>query len=608
MGVTRINVAGWKQCPWFQKGANVASALEHLYPNTYSVNILEFANRDAFRAWLPTKHAEIPSSSNHSSSPYVFTDDNTFLGGFEDLKSLAKKGMPASAAKATPMLRGAAGATADSGAAPLADVVDSNIPSEYDYDLIVIGGGSGGLSCSKQAANFGAKVAVLDFVKPSPQGTQWGLGGTCVNVGCIPKKLMHQTALLGDELADAKSLGWAVDGKGATHTWEKMVESVQNHIMSLNFGYRVQLRQEKVDYINALGTFVDPHTIQCVDKAGKETLLTARRVVLAVGGRPAQLSCPGAELAITSDDLFSKSDSPGKTLVVGASYVALECAGFLHGVKMDVTVMVRSIVLRGFDQQIAENIKAYMAKEGVKFINGKVPVKLEKVEGGRTRVFWGEGPDEHDDYDTVLVAIGRHADTGGLGLDKAGVVTESNGKIQAQAEQTNIAHIYAIGDMLYGREELTPVAIQAGHLLASRLYDNQTQQMDYEKVCTTVFTPLEYGCVGLSEEDAQEKYANVDVYHTNFTPLEWFPCEHRSDNDCYAKAIVDLDDDQRVLGLHFLGPHAGEVIQGFGVGMRMGMTYKDLNDTVGIHPTCAEELTTLKVTKSSGGSAMKSGC
>lgn len=608
MGVTRINVAGWKQCPWFQKGANVASALEHLYPNTYSVNILEFANRDAFRAWLPTKHAEIPSSSNHSSSPYVFTDDNTFLGGFEDLKSLAKKGMPASAAKATPMLRGAAGATADSGAAPLADVVDSNIPSEYDYDLIVIGGGSGGLSCSKQAAKFGAKVAVLDFVKPSPQGTQWGLGGTCVNVGCIPKKLMHQTALLGDELADAKSLGWAVDGKGATHTWEKMVESVQNHIMSLNFGYRVQLRQEKVDYINALGTFVDPHTIQCVDKAGKETLLTARRVVLAVGGRPAQLSCPGAELAITSDDLFSKSDSPGKTLVVGASYVALECAGFLHGVKMDVTVMVRSIVLRGFDQQIAENIKAYMAKEGVKFINGKVPVKLEKVEGGRTRVFWGEGPDEHDDYDTVLVAIGRHADTGGLGLDKAGVVTESNGKIKAQAEQTNIAHIYAIGDMLYGREELTPVAIQAGHLLASRLYDNQTQQMDYEKVCTTVFTPLEYGCVGLSEEDAQEKYANVDVYHTNFTPLEWFPCEHRSDNDCYAKAIVDLDDDQRVLGLHFLGPHAGEVIQGFGVGMRMGMTYKDLNDTVGIHPTCAEELTTLKVTKSSGGSAMKSGC
>ncbi|CAG2121752.1 unnamed protein product, partial [Medioppia subpectinata] len=201
---------------------------------------------------------------------------------------------------------------------------------DYDYDLIVIGGGSGGLAASKEAVKYNKKVAVLDFVVPTPLGTAWGLGGTCVNVGCIPKKLMHTAALIGQTLKDAPHYGWNIPGE-ITHDWNRMKDEVQNYVKSINFGYRVQLRENKVDYINAFGCFVDSHTIKCVDKKAKETTLTADKFIIAVGERPRYpTDCPGVkEFAITSDDLFSLPYCPGKTLVIGASYVALECAGFL---------------------------------------------------------------------------------------------------------------------------------------------------------------------------------------------------------------------------------------------------------------------------------------
>jgi len=458
-------------------------------------------------------------------------------------------------------------------------------------------------------AELGAKVAVLDFVKPSPAGTKWGLGGTCVNVGCIPKKLMHTAALLGESMHDAKSFGWKVDAGSVAHDWASMVGSVQDHIHKLNFGYRVQLREKKVKYLNKLGTFVGPHEIDCVGKDGKSTKLTARRFVVAVGGRPRPLSCPGAELAISSDDLFSLKTSPGKSLVVGASYVALECAGFLAGLKLDTTVMVRSILLRGFDRDMADRIGKYMETHGTKFIRGVVPEKLEKTADGRIQVSWAGG--KSDVFDTVFCAIGRDADTRGLGLDKAGVTIEKNGKIVAVDEQVKSGppHMYAIGDVLQGMPELTPVAIQAGRLLANRLFGTSKEAMDYDKICTTVFTPLEYGCCGISEDDATAKLgANLEVYHTSYTPLEWQLPEERAENSCYCKVLCDKSDSDRIVGLHLLGPNAGEITQGFGVAMKMGMTFDDLKNTVGIHPTTAEELTTLSVTKSSGESTDKGGC
>eukprot|EP01090_Pellita_catalonica_P014947 TRINITY_DN391_c0_g1_i3.p1 TRINITY_DN391_c0_g1~~TRINITY_DN391_c0_g1_i3.p1 ORF type:complete len:278 (+),score=57.01 TRINITY_DN391_c0_g1_i3:39-836(+) len=234
---------------------------------------------------------------------------------------------------------------------------------KYDYDFVVIGGGSGGLSAAKNAARLNAKVALFDFVRPTPIGTTWGLGGTCVNVGCIPKKLFHQAALLGDNVEDAKKYGWDVEKKG--HNWSKLIDGILDHISSLNWGYRAQLTSDKVKYYNARARFVEPHKLECTDRAGDKFFVTGEKFLIAVGGRPSYpRNTPGAEKCITSDDLFSMEKAPGKTLVVGASYVALECAGFLAGLGYDTTVMVRSIFLRGFDQQIAEQIGKYMGEHG----------------------------------------------------------------------------------------------------------------------------------------------------------------------------------------------------------------------------------------------------
>ncbi|XP_031574557.1 uncharacterized protein LOC116308308 isoform X1 [Actinia tenebrosa] len=226
----------------------------------------------------------------------------------------------------------------------------------YDYDLVVIGGGSGGLACSKEAASFGKKVAVLDYVTPSPQGTTWGLGGTCVNVGCIPKKLMHHASLLREAIRDAKKYGWETPDN-INFNWETLVTGVQNHVKSLNWGHRVKLNDKKIKYLPALGSLLDSHTIKAVSKSGKEEIVTAENIVIAVGGRPRFPSdVPGAlEHFISSDDLFSLKKEPGKTLVIGASYVALECAGFLAGLGYDSSVMMRSIPLRGFDQNYRRN-------------------------------------------------------------------------------------------------------------------------------------------------------------------------------------------------------------------------------------------------------------
>uniref|UniRef100_A0A673MAD4 Thioredoxin reductase 1, cytoplasmic-like n=1 Tax=Sinocyclocheilus rhinocerous TaxID=307959 RepID=A0A673MAD4_9TELE len=354
----------------------------------------------------------------------------------------------------------------------------------YDYDLIVIGGGSGGLACSKEAAALGKKVMVLDYVVPTPKGTTWGLGGTCVNVGCIPKKLMHQTALLGTAMEDARKFGWEFSDQ-VTHNWETMRTAVNNYIGSLNWGYRVSLRDKNVNYVNAYAEFVEPHKI--------------------------------------------------KASVISNAAVSLQ----------------------------------------------------------------------------VLIAVGRDACTGKIGLDKAGVkVNAKNGKIPVNdEEQTSVPHIYAIGDILEGKWELTPVAIQAGKLLARRLFAGASLKCDYVNVPTTVFTPMEYGSCGYPEEKAVEIYGqqNLEIYHSLFWPLE-FTVAGRDNNRCYAKIICNKLDNERVIGFHYLGPNAGEVTQGFGAAMKCGITKDQLDNTIGIHPTCAEIFTAMEVTKSSGGDITQSGC
>ncbi|VVC96636.1 unnamed protein product [Leptidea sinapis] len=301
------------------------------------------------------------------------------------------------------------------------------IDGTYDYDLAVIGGGSGGLACAKEAVNQGARVAVLDYVTPSPQGTKWGLGGTCVNVGCIPKKLMHQAAILGESIHESVAYGWEVPSLDQIKiNWSALTQAVQNHIKSVNWVTRVDLRDKKIEYINGLGEFKDKHTIVATLKNGSKKELTAKNIVIAVGGRPHYPDIPGAlEYCITSDDVFSLGHPPGKTLVVGAGYIGLECAGFLNSLGYPTTVLIRSVPLRGFDQQMASMVTNEMEEKGVKLFHKCVPLSVEKLESGQLKARWvnNETKEQAEDvFDTVLIATGRYALTKNLHLEAAGVL------------------------------------------------------------------------------------------------------------------------------------------------------------------------------------------
>jgi thioredoxin reductase (NADPH) len=285
-------------------------------------------------------------------------------------------------------------------------------------------------------------------VKPSPAGTSWGLGGTCVNVGCIPKKLMHQAGILGESFSDAREFGWKLRSDG--HDWSKMVNGIQDHIGSLNFGYRTALRDNNVTYINAFGSFIDEHTITATKKNGKVDKITSERFVIAVGGRPSYLDVPGArECCITSDDVFSLPKPPGKTLCVGASYISLETAGFLTALGYDTTVAIRSVPLRGFDSEIAEMVVSHMERHGTNFMRDSQPIAFEKAADGQIKVSIKNtvfGSEFAAVFDTVILAVGRMAVTEGLNLATAGVhVNPKNGKIPAVDEVTNVPHIFAIG-------------------------------------------------------------------------------------------------------------------------------------------------------------------
>ncbi|KAJ8981664.1 hypothetical protein NQ317_017284 [Molorchus minor] len=403
---------------------------------------------------------------------------------------------------------------------------------------------------------------------------------------------------------DAKSYGWQFpQAENIRHDWDTLKDAVQAHIKSVNWVTRVELRDKKVEYINGLGVFKDPYTVHTVTKQGERTL-TSKYFLIAVGGRPRYPDIPGAlEYGITSDDIFSLKNPPD---------IGLECAGFLKGLGYDATVMVRSVVLRGFDQQMANTVAAAMQDRGIKFLHRCIPKAVEKQSDGKLKVSWVNDKNEEfsDLCDTILFAIGRRALTRDLHLDKVNIKAVGEGeKIDATNEQTSVPHIYAVGDVLFKKPELTPVAIHAGRLLARRLFGNSNQNMDYDNVATTIFTPLEYGCVGLSEETAIERYGadNVEIYHAYYKPTEFF-IPQKNISHCYLKVVALLEGDQKVLGMHFIGPQAGEIIQGFAAAIKANLTVNILMNTVGIHPTIAEEFTRINVTKRSGRDPNPASC
>jgi thioredoxin reductase (NADPH) len=563
----------------------------------------------------------------------------------------------------------------------------------FDYDLIVIGGGSGGLATSKEAAKLapGLKIACFDYIKPTPHGTSWGLGGTCVNVGCIPKKLMHYSGLLHMNTEDARVLGWNDLGEGAKHNWKMMQSAIGNLIKALNYGYKSDLQSSKVDYINSYATFVDKNTVAFekeVKVDGKKVLqsatATAEKFVVACGGRPVYPDdCEGAHLAITSDDIFWMKNDPGKTLVVGASYIALECGGFLKETNHDVTIAVRSILLRGFDRQCADQIGEFMERKGIRFLNPvqikKIQLKnpdqeIKKVAAGVPNVrgplivtlYNTEEKKEYiEEFDTVMYAVGREIPVKSLGLEKAGVEVYKGKIVVNEAEQTSVPNIYALGDAIVcdtkaqdiayryiNRPELTPVAIQAGRALAKRLYAGSSKLMDYVNVPTAVFTPIEYGACGFSQEEAEYRFGkhNIRVLAVRYGALESACTSHeyvkyksqvftgkqafhrqyelkngREFNDpanefeedeqhkkymkqpLLAKLIVDTSKQNQVIGFHYVGPNAGEICQGYALALKKGATVEDFDNLVGIHPTCAEEFTVLSADMSKGEDYFKHG-
>ena len=429
---------------------------------------------------------------------------------------------------------------------------------------------------------------------------------------------MHYAALTGAAIHDAKSFGWEVGD--VAFDWVACKNNVVNHVKKLNFLYKNGLRSGQVNYINGLAKFADAHTLtyqeRFKEKAGFVKTLSAANVLIAVGGRPTMPDVPGArEHAITSDDIFYLKKAPGKTLCVGAGYISLECGGFLHEMGYDVTVAVRSIMLRGFDRDCANKIEEVMVNQGMKFLRGQQPKSIVKQDDGRLLVTLADsktGAESTDTFDTVLYAAGRYADTKGLDLEKAGVVTLPNGKFETTDEVTNVPHVFAVGDILEGKPELTPVAIQAGERLAQRLFNGATKTMDYDMVPTAVFTPSEYGAVGYSEEEAIKKFGadDLEVFLWQWTTLE-HQAAHRHkhaslvtddlDKDmpanCLAKLVTLKSKGGLVVGFHFIGPNAGEVTQGFAVALRAGATKEMFDDVVGIHPTDAEAVCTMTVTR-----------
>jgi glutathione reductase (NADPH) len=444
----------------------------------------------------------------------------------------------------------------------------------HDFDLFVIGGGSGGVRCARIAASYGAKVGIAEE-------RHWG--GTCVNVGCVPKKLMVQAAEYGAWARDSVGFGWSATAPA--HDWRALMVAKDLEITRLNGIYVKLLENSGVTIFDARAVFLDANTLMVGDRK-----ITASHIVIAVGGTPAWPEIEGAGLGIVSDQAFHMPALPRRVTLVGGGYIGVEFAGIFRGLGAEVDLLFRQrLPLRGFDHDMREALADAMHEQGICLHPSVLLHKLEDLGGGCRRLHLTDG--RHFDSDLVFFALGRVPNTAGLGLDAAGVAISPTGSIIVDdTSATNVAHVFAIGDVS-NKMNLTPVAIAEGHRLADRLFGGEHKRdWSFDPIPTAVFSSPPIGTCGLTEEQAAAQ-GPADIYIAKFTPMRHIMTGRK--RPTIMKLVVDQAS-QRVVGAHMIGDDAGEMMQAIGVAMNAGVTKRDFDRTIGIHPTSAEEWVTLR--------------
>lgn len=445
--------------------------------------------------------------------------------------------------------------------------------ARYDYDLITIGAGSGGVRASRLAGRYGARVAVVEELR---------VGGTCVLRGCVPKKLLVYGSHLRHEIEDMAGYGWSVEG--IEHDWGAMIAAKDKELDRLHGIYMNLLAGAGNTVLDGRGVVVDPHTVEV---AGKR--YTAERILVATGGWPTLPEVPGIEHAITSNEALDLKERPGRVAIVGSGFIAVEFAGIFHGFGSETHLIYRADkVLRGFDEDIRTALTTELEKKGLNLRPETLPTRIEK---GADCYLVHLSDGETLEVDSVMYATGRAPNTKGIGLAEAGVELAANGAVKVDEwSRSSVPSIWAIGDVT-DRIQLTPVALAEGQAFAETEFNGNAIRPDHDDVPSAVFSQPPIGTVGLSEARARENYGELDVYVSGFRPMKYTLT--RNAERGFMKLIVDRAS-QRVVGAHMLGVDAPEIIQGIGIAVRMGATKRDFDRTIGIHPTAAEEFVTMR--------------